>query len=923
MNSSEDTTDFQPQARSRGLLYRFSFTIDTFMRNVFFRLGLFVGNNPLKVILASLIVTGLCGVGFIRFRQESRDEELWVPQGTVAVINQKYVTDTYGRNDRLMAIVFKTNNPSEGLATKQAFLDMLEVAEKGYYRNVTDPSDEGKTITYSDRCVPTFDRDGNELCLTISPFGLFYKTENIVKETNGRVNFFRTVRTEIENLSDDDISNTLRNPPDVTYNGVPFNAEELYAPTGDSDQPIQVINYYQFSQNFGVVKDGATVDPEADALEEEWTLFLKDPDNNLPRNDIEWFVNSAWGQEQSLENALSGDLPLLSFGFVLLGIYVVLFLGDFHFVRSHRLLGLIAIATCGIAIGSGFGLSSALGMFYGPVHSILPLLVVGIGVDDCFHVTKAADEVFLRETHKNKPVAVRIALALSQAGTAITVTSFTNIVVFLLSAISRLPALRFFAVWAAFCIFFAWIYAITFYTAFVTLDMRRIEAARLDCVPCFKRKGGVTNTNWFGQPPNGFSRFFERRFGPIIMNPIVKIVLIILFVAGLGVCAYGCSQLYLKFRFAFFYPAGSYQREYQDVIDENFKLGDGASIYIRAQDMSSQENQKRLLNLCGPNGTISRNEWVQPDSVDCWYAVMRTTEGFELGGGEYYNPSEFVEKVQSFISEGIGGRYNSSIIFNEDRTEVTDTRFGFQYIYRESNVDQIEGLNSVRETASAEGFGEVQGIPAAFPYSYVDIFVEQYDALEEEIALSLGLACVAVILVCFVLIGHPTVAIISLIVIGMVIIDVLGLTYFTGINLNSVSVITLVLVTGISVDFVVHIARSFLEQVGTKQERAIKALGTMGPPVFYAGFSTFLAIIVLAFAKSYIFQVIFQGFLFLIVFAFLHGLILGPILLSLVGPKSFYESEKEKHYAEQQLEDRFSGKVNQIEHGDEGIEPQV
>lgn len=908
------STEKEPQAVRRGIMYRFSFAVDTFMRNSFFRLGLFVASHPIKVILATVVLTVLCGLGFARFRSESRGEKLWVPQGTIAVRNQEYVSDRYGRTNRLVAIVFKAKDSSKGLATKSAFLDMLQVAETAFYTSTLVTIDGKQTnVTHLDRCVKTADLDGNRLCQTITPFGLFYKSDNVVFRDD-QVNFYATVRKEIETLSDEEISKTLRNPPPKNYDGIPFNAEELYAPSNDSGKPIQVMNHYQFSVDLGEVENGEVVDDVADALERAWTLRLTENSDDLPQNNVEWFVNSAWGQTESLSEALSGDVPLLTYGFVLLGLYVIIFLGDFHFIRSHRLLALSALATTGFAIVTCFGLSSAIGMFYGPVHQILPLLLIGIGIDDCFHVTRAADEMFLRDEHKDKSVRVRMALALSQAGTAITVTSFTNVVVFLLSAISRLPALRYFSIWAAIGIFFAWLYSITFYTAFVTLDMRRIQSRRLDCVPCCKPRDVVKETNWFGRAPNGFNRFFEHQFGPLIMQPVVRIVMLILFAAGLGVCIYGCSQLYLKFRFAFFYPTGSYQREYQDVIDEYFKLGDSSFVYVRGQKLSETKNQERLLELCGPNGTIAKNKWVQESSVDCWFPVMLGTPSYKpSNNGPLYEPDEFVRRTIEFIDDGVFKRYNKSVLFNEDRTEVIDTRFGFQYLYRESNVDEINGLKSVRESADSVGFGEVDGIPAAFPYTFLDTFVEQYDALGAEIGTSLGLACVAVAVVCFILIGHPIVAIISLVVVGMIIIDVLGLTHFTGYNLNSVSVITLVLVTGISVDFVVHIARAFLEHVGSKRERAIKALTTMGPPVFYAGFSTFLAIIVLAGARSYIFKVIFWGFFFLIVFAFLHGLILGPILLSLLGPASFYADEQEKMQAEKELEERFTGKVDTVE----------
>lgn len=84
---------------------------------------------------------------------------------------------------------------------------------------------------------------------------------------------------------------------------------------------------------------------------------------------------------------------------------------------------------------------------------------------------------------------------------------------------------------------------------------------------------------------------------------------------------------------------------------------------------------------------------------------------------------------------------------------------------------------------------------------------------------------------------------------GIIIIDMLGLTYFADVNLNSLSVITLVLATRLSVDLVVHVARAFLEHVGDRREGAIKALETMGAPVFYAQLSTFLAFVIYSCGK--------------------------------------------------------------------------
>jgi len=51
---------------------------------------------------------------------------------------------------------------------------------------------------------------------------------------------------------------------------------------------------------------------------------------------------------------------------------------------SRWTMALAALVTVGLSTGASFGLSSAFGLFYGPVHSLLPFILLGIGVDDAF-----------------------------------------------------------------------------------------------------------------------------------------------------------------------------------------------------------------------------------------------------------------------------------------------------------------------------------------------------------------------------------------------------------------------------------------------------------------------------------------------------------------------------------------------------------
>ena len=70
-----------------------------------------------------------------------------------------------------------------------------------------------------------------------------------------------------------------------------------------------------------------------------------------------------------------------------------------------------------------------------------------------------------------------------------------------------------------------------------------------------------------------------------------------------------------------------------------------------------------------------------------------------------------------------------------------------------------------------------------------------------------------------------------------------------------------------------------------------EALADIGPAVFNGGFSTFLAFILLANSKSHVFSTFFKVFFLVIVFGLFNGLLLLPVMLSLVGPAAYSQAK--------------------------------
>merc|ERR1712128_314921 len=115
--------------------------------------------------------------------------------------------------------------------------------------------------------------------------------------------------------------------------------------------------------------------------------------------------------------------------------------------------------------------------------------------------------------------------------------------------------------------------------------------------------------------------------------------------------------------------------------------------------------------------------------------------------------------------------------------------------------------------------------------------------------------------------------------------DIVGFLHFWDITIDIISCVNIVLAIGLCVDYSVHIGHAYLvSESGGREERARQAVASIGPAVFNGGFTTFLALVLLGASSSHVFQSFFKVFVLTVLFGLFHGLLLFPVLLSLLGP---------------------------------------
>ncbi len=169
---------------------------------------------------------------------------------------------------------------------------------------------------------------------------------------------------------------------------------------------------------------------------------------------------------------------------------------------------------------------------------------------------------------------------------------------------------------------------------------------------------------------------------------------------------------------------------------------------------------------------------------------------------------------------------------------LASTRISAKMTYAASTggVTRYNAMETLRKDIDAS-------LPGSFPYAAAFLYWEEVGTVQDEFLRNLLICggCIVVLLV--VLIPAPRVAIPTIIAICLSIFNTIGFLHFWDVTVNGVSTIYILICVGLAVDYSAHIAHVFNIETGSAEERAHKAMIRIGPSVFNACFSTFLAVV--------------------------------------------------------------------------------
>ena len=179
---------------------------------------------------------------------------------------------------------------------------------------------------------------------------------------------------------------------------------------------------------------------------------------------------------------------------------------------------------------------------------------------------------------------------------------------------------------------------------------------------------------------------------------------------------------------------------------------------------------------------------------------------------------------------------------------------------------------------------EATASPYSFHHSAIYVAWQTDEIIGLELWRNLGLALGAIFLITLVILANIHLCLFVICIVIVTLTDIVGYLHFWGVTINVISSINIILSIGLCVDYSLHIAIAYMVAKGSRQDKAVSAVSSIGPAVLNGGVTTFLALLLCSLTYSQVLVTFFRVFLLTVIFGLFHGLVLLPVMLCLAGP---------------------------------------
>ncbi|PFH32023.1 patched family protein [Besnoitia besnoiti] len=341
----------------------------------------------------------------------------------------------------------------------------------------------------------------------------------------------------------------------------------------------------------------------------------------------------------------------------------------------------------------------------------------------------------------------------------------------------------------------------------------------------------------------------------LLGNNFVKAAVLLLFTGLTAAAIYGVTTLKFGLSLRNVTPRSSYLRDFYDLHEDIFpRYGDEVTVFFRA----------------------ARQKWAVVVNDGMSLFLQKAMPLLESGDRE-----QFLTALRTWLErDPVGQNFRTLFKFSPDNNLIV-WQFRYWMPHKDNTTTLYrwlkEGKDIVR-TGAPYFHGEV--------HTALAVIWESDPKILRFTLTNLSIALVCILAVSLLLIPNLLSAIIVVVIVSVVDLWLFGFMALIDLRLSMISMVNLLISIGYSVDFTIHVAHTFTHCVGvSRRDRMVETMIVMGAPVTHGMLSTLLAVVALAGSPKYILEVFFKMMFMVIIFAYSAGMILLPVVLSLMGPR--------------------------------------
>ncbi|KAH9249540.1 hypothetical protein BASA81_012713 [Batrachochytrium salamandrivorans] len=502
---------------------------------------------------------------------------------------------------------------------------------------------------------------------------------------------------------------------------------------------------------------------------------------------------------------------------------------------------------------------------FGGLHVIAIFLILGIGVDDCFVLFDAYDQV--TRLHPTLPLASRLRHSYHSAAYTTFTTTLTTFLCFLSLVTCSIPVLKWFGVFCSLLVFINYVLCITLFVGLICLYDQHVRRSN---------------------KPRAVATFGERMLVWVVAKSLMKhpwrrnlvLLLSLAFILAMTLFA---AELAPSKSIDSFYPVGHPFRIHEEIVSTGF-YGDkdrfatvafvnglkspfregyrfardddfGHAVFDPEFHMADPAVQQYLVDQCDriQSQLANNTELHSTQITNCPMSDFKFWLESKSAEFPVANQTAFEHRLLEFyLQPGNPAKIQIGFERNNNSSAPFRPRYYFNYFATSRSRRMESHEDRVRLWDAWEAFSAKPGeAPKALGADgsthavdgYYEVWMESQKVMlyncVTSISFSIGVAFAVLLLGSG---GDIMVAVSGTFTMASSVCSTLGTMYLLGWSLGAVEAVSATILCGIAVDYNIHLSISFAESTGaTKYERVETAMGKIGVSVLYGGTTTFLA----------------------------------------------------------------------------------